>query len=178
MILLARSTPLAEAKRQSEGMSIFMADLRAAERRGMTARPIPGRVNHETNERFFGNLETPAENLIGEVGKGFRYSLDALNADPALSPAGCIGDGHGFIDRASQYVGERIVFCRPIVADRIYPHWGPEPAPGAAPDDPQPLQLLAREFSFTDPISGQRRCFVSQRRLRHAPCSHSGHGTT
>jgi acyl-CoA dehydrogenase len=114
MILLARTTPLAEVKKKSEGMSIFMVDLRAAEKTGMTVRPIPNMVNHETNELFFENLEIPAENLIGQEGLGFRYILDGLNAERTLIAAECIGDGYWFIDRVTRYVGERVVFGRPI----------------------------------------------------------------
>jgi acyl-CoA dehydrogenase len=114
MILLARTTPLAEVKKKTEGMSIFMVDLRAAEKSGMTVRPIANMVNHETNELFFENLEIPAENLIGEEGKGFRYILDGLNAERTLIAAECIGDGRWFIDRVTKYAGERVVFGRPI----------------------------------------------------------------
>ncbi|HEY8709302.1 MAG TPA: acyl-CoA dehydrogenase family protein [Burkholderiaceae bacterium] len=114
MILLARTTPLAEVKKKSEGMSIFMVDLRQAEKSGMTVRLIPNMVNHETNELFFENLEIPAGNLIGQEGQGFRYILDGLNAERTLIAAECIGDGHWFIDRVTKYVGERIVFGRPI----------------------------------------------------------------
>jgi acyl-CoA dehydrogenase len=114
MILLARTTPIAEVKKKSDGMSIFMVDLRAAERSGMTVRPIPNMVNHETNELFFENLEIPEENLIGEEGKGFKYILDGLNAERTLIAAECIGDGYWFIDRVTRYVNERIVFGRPI----------------------------------------------------------------
>ncbi|MCZ2412972.1 MAG: acyl-CoA/acyl-ACP dehydrogenase [Burkholderiales bacterium] len=114
MILLARTTPLAEVKKKSEGMSIFMVDLRAAERSGLTVRPIANMVNHETNELFFENLEIPAENLIGEEGKGFRYILDGLNAERTLIAAECIGDGYWFVDRVTKYANERIVFGRPI----------------------------------------------------------------
>ena len=114
MILLARTTPLADVVKKSEGMSIFMVDLRQAEKTGMTVRPIANMVNHETNELFFENLEIPAENLIGEEGKGFRYILDGLNAERALIAAECIGDGRWFIDRVTKYVGERVVFGRPI----------------------------------------------------------------
>ena len=114
MILLARTTPLADVKKKSEGMSIFMVDLRAAEKSGMTVRPIPNMVNHETNELFFENLEIPAENLIGQEGQGFRYILDGLNAERTLIAAECIGDGYWFIDRVTKYVGERVVFGRPI----------------------------------------------------------------
>ena len=114
MILLTRTTPLAEVKSKSDGMSIFMVDLRLAERSGMTVRPIANMVNHETNELFFENLEIPTENLIGEEGAGFRYILDGLNAERTLIAAECIGDGYWFIDRVSAYVRERIVFGRPI----------------------------------------------------------------
>ena len=114
MILLARTTPLAEVAKKSEGLSIFMVDLRQAEKAGMTVRPIANMVNHETNELFFDNLEIPAENLIGEEGKGFRYILDGLNAERTLIAAECIGDGYWFIDRVTRYVKERVVFGRPI----------------------------------------------------------------
>ncbi len=114
MILLARTTPLAEVTKKSEGMSIFMVDLREAEKKGMTVRPIPNMVNHETNELFFEDLEIPAENLIGEEGKGFKYILDGLNAERTLIAAECIGDGYWFIDRVTQYVKDRTVFGRPI----------------------------------------------------------------
>ena len=114
MILLARTTPLAEVKKKSEGMSICMVNLREAEQSGMTVRPIANMVNHETNELFFENLEIPEENLIGEEGKGFKYILDGLNAERTLIAAECIGDGYWFIDRVTQYVKERTVFGRPI----------------------------------------------------------------
>jgi acyl-CoA dehydrogenase len=114
MILLARTTPLAEVKKKSEGMSVFIVDLRDAIGHGMTVRPILNMVNHETNELFFDNLEIPAENLIGEEGKGFKYILDGLNAERTLIAAECIGDGYWFIDKVSAYVKERIVFGRPI----------------------------------------------------------------
>ncbi len=114
MILLARTTPLAEVKRKSEGLSIFIVDLREAVGRGLSVRPIPNMVNHETNELFFENLEIPDENLIGEEGQGFRYILDGLNAERALIAAECIGDGHWFIDRATRYAKDRVVFGRPI----------------------------------------------------------------
>jgi len=114
MILLARTTPLAEVKKKSEGLSIFMVDLRQAVGRGMTVRPIPNMVNHETNELFFENLEIPAENLIGTEGQGFRYILDGLNAERTLIAAECIGDGHWFIDRVTRYARDRVVFGRPI----------------------------------------------------------------
>ena len=114
MILLARTTPLSEVKKKSEGMSIFMVDLRDAIGRGLTVRPILNMVNHETNELFFENLEIPEENLIGEEGKGFKYILDGLNAERTLIAAECIGDGYWFIDKVTKYVNERVVFGRPI----------------------------------------------------------------
>ncbi|WP_284338113.1 acyl-CoA dehydrogenase family protein [Comamonas sp. NoAH] len=114
MILLARTTPLAEVTKKSEGMSIFMVDLREAEKKGMTVRPIPNMVNHETNELFFEDLEIPAENLIGQEGKGFKYILDGLNAERTLIAAECIGDGYWFMDRVTKYVKDRNVFGRPI----------------------------------------------------------------
>lgn len=114
MILLARTTPLAEVTRKSEGMSIFLVDIKDALAGGMAMQPIQNMVNHETNELFFENLEIPAENLIGEEGKGFKYILDGLNAERTLIAAECIGDGYWFIDKVSQYVKEREVFGRPI----------------------------------------------------------------
>jgi acyl-CoA dehydrogenase len=114
MILLARTTPLAEVKRKSEGMSIFLVDLDQAIGRGMTVRPIMNMVNHETNEVFFDNLEIPAANLIGQEGQGFRYILDGLNAERTLIAAECIGDAYWFVNKARDYANGRIVFNRPI----------------------------------------------------------------
>jgi acyl-CoA dehydrogenase len=114
MILLARTTPLDQVKKRSEGMSIFLVDLREAIGHGMTVRPIVNMVNHETNELFFDNLEIPAENLIGEEGRGFKYILDGLNAERTLIAAECIGDGYWFIDKIVAYTKERVVFGRPI----------------------------------------------------------------
>jgi acyl-CoA dehydrogenase len=114
LLLLARTTPLAEVKSKSDGMSIFIVDLRDSIGKGMTLRSIPNMVNHETNEIFFDNLEVPAENLIGDGGKGFKYILDGLNAERALIAAECIGDGYWFVERATKYANERVVFDRPI----------------------------------------------------------------
>jgi acyl-CoA dehydrogenase len=114
MILLARTTPLAEVKRKSEGMSIFIVNLKDAIGQGMAVQPIANMVNHETNEVFFDNLEIPAENLIGEEGKGFKYILDGLNAERTLIAAECIGDAYWFLDKARHYASERVVFNRPI----------------------------------------------------------------
>jgi acyl-CoA dehydrogenase len=115
MILLARTTPLAEVKRKSDGMSVFLVDVHDALASGkMTVRPIDNMVNHETNEVFFDGLEIPAETLVGEEGKGFRYILDGLNAERTLIAAECIGDGYWFVDKARRYASERVVFERPI----------------------------------------------------------------
>jgi acyl-CoA dehydrogenase len=114
MILLARTTPLAEVKRRSEGLSLFLVDLRDAIGHGLTVRPIENMVNHETNELFFDDLEVAADSLIGAEGKGFRYVLDGLNAERTLIAAECIGDGYWFVDRAVRYAKERVVFDRPI----------------------------------------------------------------
>src|SRR6056300_282840 len=114
MILLARTTPLDHVKKKSEGMSIFMVDIKEALKTGMELRPIENMVNHETNELFFDNLEIPAENLIGEEGQGFKYILTGLNAERVLIAAECIGDGYWFTDTVTKYVSEREVFGRPI----------------------------------------------------------------
>ncbi len=114
MILLARTTPLSEVKKKSEGMSIFIVNLHEAIGKGMEVRPIANMVNHETNEVFFDQLEIPAENLIGAEGQGFKYILDGLNAERTLIAAECIGDAYWFIERARRYATERVVFDRPI----------------------------------------------------------------
>ena len=114
MILLARTTPLADVKKKSEGLSCFLVDLHDAIGKGLDVRPIPNMVNHETNELFFDNLEIPEENLIGEEGQGFKYILDGLNAERTLIAAECIGDGYWFVDRATRYANDRVVFDRPI----------------------------------------------------------------
>ena len=114
MLLLARTTPLADVKKKSEGLSVFLIELDGAEQRGLTVRPIRNMVGHETNEVFFDDLEIPAENLIGEEGKGFRYILDGMNAERILIAAECIGDGYWFVERARRYASSRNVFDRPI----------------------------------------------------------------
>ena len=114
MILLARTTPLDQVKKKSEGMSIFLVDIKEALKTGMELRPIENMVNHETNELFFDNLEIPAENLIGEEGQGFKYILTGLNAERVLIAAECIGDGYWFTETVTKYVSEREVFGRPI----------------------------------------------------------------
>ncbi|OGA26881.1 MAG: acyl-CoA dehydrogenase, partial [Betaproteobacteria bacterium RIFCSPLOWO2_02_FULL_68_150] len=114
MILLARTTPLGEVAKKADGMSIFLVDKREALGKGLAMRPIRNMVSHDTHELFFDNLEIPARNLIGEEGRGFRYLLDGLNAERILIAAECIGDGHWFVDRATQYAKDRVVFDRPI----------------------------------------------------------------
>lgn len=114
MILLARTTPLAEVRKKSEGMSIFLVDIKEAMKGGMAVKPIANMVNHETNELFFDQLELPEDSLIGEEGQGFKYILTGLNAERALIAAECIGDGYWFTDKVTGYVSERQVFGRPI----------------------------------------------------------------
>lgn len=114
MVLLARTTPLSEIKKKTEGLSVFLVDVRESLGKGMTVHPIRNMVNHETNEVFFDNLEVPAENLIGVEGKGFSYILDGMNAERILIAAECVGDSYWFIDKARHYARERIVFDRPI----------------------------------------------------------------
>ena len=114
LVLLARTTPLVDVQKKSDGLSCFLVDLKQAIGNGLTVRPIPTMVNHETNELFFDNLEIPEENLLGEEGKGFRTILDGLNAERTLIAAECIGDGYWFVDRATKYARERVVFDRPI----------------------------------------------------------------
>jgi acyl-CoA dehydrogenase len=119
MLLLARTTPLDKVKRKSDGLSVFLVDLKhAVIGKGLTVRPIANMVSHDVSELFFEDLEIPAQNLIGEEGRGFRYILDGLNAERAIIAAECIGDGHWFIDRVTKYAGERIVFGRPIGANQ------------------------------------------------------------
>jgi acyl-CoA dehydrogenase len=118
MILLARTTPLAEVKRKSEGMSIFLVDLHQAIGNGLTVKPIRNMVNHETNELFFDELEIPEENLIGEEGKGFKYILDGLNAERTLIAAECIGDAWWFLNKVVDYSSNRVVFGRPIAQNQ------------------------------------------------------------
>ena len=113
MLLLARTTPLPNVTKKSEGLSVFLVELNGLAK-GMTVRPIRNMVGHETNEVFFDDFEVPAENLIGEEGKGFRYILDGMNAERILIAAECIGDGYWFVDRARSYASSRTVFDRPI----------------------------------------------------------------
>src|SRR5438067_3742331 len=114
MLLLARTTPREQAKKRTEGLSVFLVDLREAKGKGLTIRPIRTMMNHATTEVFFDDLRVPAENLIGQEGQGFRYILSGMNAERILIAAECIGDCKLFIEKASNYAKERSVFGRPI----------------------------------------------------------------
>ena len=115
MLLLARTAPPSDdPKSKTAGLSTFLVDLRDAPPGAIDVRPIRTMMNHETNEVFFHDLEVPAENLVGEEGRGFRYILDGMNAERILIAAECVGDGRFFIERAVKYAGERVVFGRPI----------------------------------------------------------------
>jgi acyl-CoA dehydrogenase len=114
LLLIARTTPIDQIKKRTEGLSVFLVDLRTAVGNGLTIRPIRTMMNHATTELFFDDLEIPASSLIGEEGRGFRYLLDGLNAERILIAAECVGDGRWFLDRARKYANDRIVFGRPI----------------------------------------------------------------
>jgi acyl-CoA dehydrogenase len=114
MLLLARTTPLEQVRKRSHGLSVFLIDLREAAGKGLTIKPVEVMINHHTTQLFFDDLHVPADNLIGEEGTGFKYILDGMNAERILIAAECIGDGYWFIDRASRYAKERVVFDRPI----------------------------------------------------------------
>ncbi|MGD0189672.1 MAG: acyl-CoA dehydrogenase family protein [Rhizomicrobium sp.] len=114
LLLLARTAPRDQAAKPTDGMSVFLVDIRTSLGKGLTIRPIRTMINHATTELFFDNLEVPAENLIGEEGRGFRYILDGMNAERILIASECIGDGKFFVDRASAYARDRSVFGRPI----------------------------------------------------------------
>ena len=114
MLLLARTTPKEQSAKRTDGMSVFIVDMREALKAGMTIKPIRTMMNHSTTEVFLDNVRIPAENLLGEEGKGFRYILSGMNAERILIAAECIGDAKWFIDKASAYAGQRTVFGRPI----------------------------------------------------------------
>jgi acyl-CoA dehydrogenase len=114
MLLLARTTPVEEVKRRTEGLSVFLVDLRESLGKGCEIRPIAAMINHNTNEVFFDNLKVPAENLIGEEGRGFRYILDGMNAERILVAQECIGDGRWLLKKGIDYAKERVVFDKPI----------------------------------------------------------------
>jgi alkylation response protein AidB-like acyl-CoA dehydrogenase len=114
MLLLARTTPREQAAKPTDGMSVLLVDLRTAVGNGLTIKPLATMMNHATTELYFDGLEVPAENLIGEEGKGFGYILDSMNAERILIAAECVGDARWFIGKASAYAAEREVFGRPI----------------------------------------------------------------
>jgi alkylation response protein AidB-like acyl-CoA dehydrogenase len=114
MVLLARTTPKDEVKKRTEGLSVFLVDMREALGKGLEIRPIRTMINHATTEVFFDNLQIPADSLVGEEGKGFRYILDGMNAERVLIASECIGDARWFIRKATDYANERRVFDRPI----------------------------------------------------------------
>jgi acyl-CoA dehydrogenase len=113
MVLLARTTPLEQVAKKTEGLSLFLVDMKAAGD-ALTIRPIKTLMNHATTEVFFNGVQLPADALIGEEGKGFRYILDSMNAERILIASECVGDGRWFVDKASRYASERVVFGRPI----------------------------------------------------------------
>tara|TARA_B100000949_G_scaffold232530_1_gene247034 strand:- start:2653 stop:3816 length:1164 start_codon:yes stop_codon:yes gene_type:complete len=114
MLLIARTTPLEEVKKKTEGLSVFLVDLRTAIGNGLTIRPLRTMMNHATTEVFFDNLAVPVANRVGEEGRGFRYLIDGLNAERILIAAECVGDGRWFLERAVSYANDRVVFNRPI----------------------------------------------------------------
>ncbi|HZT76627.1 MAG TPA: acyl-CoA dehydrogenase family protein [Vicinamibacterales bacterium] len=114
LLLVARTTPIEQVKKRTDGLSILLVDLRKAIGHGLTIRPIRTMMNHATTELFFDDLEVPADALVGEEGKGFRYLIDGLNAERILIAAECVGDGRWFVDRATRYAKDRVVFNRPI----------------------------------------------------------------
>jgi alkylation response protein AidB-like acyl-CoA dehydrogenase len=114
MLLLARTTPRDQVARKADGMSTFIVDLREAVGHGLDVRPISAMINHHSCELFFTDLKVPAENLLGEEGRGFRVILDGMNAERILIASECVGDGRYFIDKAVAYANERVVFGRPI----------------------------------------------------------------
>ena len=114
LLLIVRTTPIADVKKRSDGLSVLLIDMRLAVGNGLTIRPIRTMMNHATTELFFDDLEVPAETLVGEEGKGFRYLIDGLNAERILIAAECVGDGRWFVERATKYAKDRVVFDRPI----------------------------------------------------------------
>ena len=114
LLLVARTTPVEQVQKRTEGLSILLVDMRQAVGHGLTIRPIRTMMNHATTELFFDDLEVPVDALVGEEGRGFRYLLDGLNAERILIAAECVGDGRWFIERATRYANDRVVFGRPI----------------------------------------------------------------
>ncbi|MEQ9125425.1 MAG: acyl-CoA dehydrogenase family protein, partial [Alphaproteobacteria bacterium] len=118
MLLLARTTPKDKAAKRTDGLSVFLVDMRAVKGKGMEIRPIRTMINHNTTEIFYDNMRIPASSLIGEEGKGFRYILDGMNAERILIASEALGDCQWFIEKASTYARERVVFGKPIGANQ------------------------------------------------------------
>jgi alkylation response protein AidB-like acyl-CoA dehydrogenase len=114
MLLLARTTPKDQVAKRTDGLSVFILDMQEAKKNGLTIQPIRAMMNHSTTEVFFDDVPIPAENLIGEEGKGFRYILSGMNAERILIASECIGDAKWFIERSTAYANQRVVFGRPI----------------------------------------------------------------
>jgi len=114
LLLIVRTTPQSDVKKRTDGLSVLLVDMRQAVGHGLTIRPIRTMMNHATTELFFDDLEVPVDALVGDEGKGFRYLIDGLNAERILIAAECVGDGRWFIERATKYAKERVVFGRPI----------------------------------------------------------------
>jgi acyl-CoA dehydrogenase len=114
LLLIVRTTPIADVKKRTDGLSVLLVDMREAIGKGLTIRPIRTMMNHATTELFFDDLEVPESALVGEEGKGFRYLIDGLNAERILIAAECVGDGRWFVERATKYANDRVVFGRPI----------------------------------------------------------------
>ena len=129
MLLLARTTPVDQVKKRTEGLSTILVDLRQAVGHGLRIRPIRTMMNHATTELFFDNLEVPVENLVGEEGQGFRYLLDSLNAERILIASECIGDARWFLERTCRYANERVVFGGPSGKIRAFSFRSPADTP-------------------------------------------------
>ena len=118
MLLVARTTPLEDVAKKTDGLSVFLIDIKDAVGNGLTIRPLRTMMNHATTEIFFDDLEVPAESLVGDEGRGFRYLIDGLNAERILIAAECVGDGRWFIERSCAYGKDRVVFDRPIAKNQ------------------------------------------------------------
>ena len=180
MLLLARTTPKEEVKKRTDGLSVFLVDIREAVGNGLEIRPIRTMINHATTAIFFDNLEIPADNLIGEEGKGFRYILDGMNAERVLIAHESIGDARWFIEKATSYAKDREVFNRPIgqnqgvqfpiakayaateaaalMAEKAAP--GPPPTPVCRPMavSPSPRNMMSNANSAKPACTKWRRC--------------------
>ena len=155
MVLLVRTTPREQCAKATDGMSVFLVDMREAIDNGLTVRPIRTMLNHATTELFFDDLRVPATNLIGEEGKGFRYILSGMNAERILIASECIGDARFFIDRASAYAKDRSVFGRPIGQNQGVQF--PSPAPMCRRRRQRPLSIRPPQCSTPASLPAPRR---------------------